>query len=140
LVIGLDANLRVCCVTQDEPKQSMVARRLFRVHLMRDSPAHVNMNVNVNMVTLAETFRVLKRFRAAECANRVQVIVNLLAALNIVIERRASVRKATQAFEASTATGFADGLMAHFSPDTGCAHTLTFDRGAAKSAGFEPTA
>lgn len=130
-MIGLDSNVLVRYFAQDEPKQSAAVRRLFLTRLTRDAPGHVN------VVTLAETLWVLKRLYNAERAELVQVIENLLAAPNIVVERRASVRKALQAFEASTAAGFADCLIVHLNTDAGCAQTLTFDRAAAKVAGFE---
>ena len=79
----------------------------------------------------------LKRLYAAGRAELVQVVENLLAAPNIVIERKTLVRKALQAFEASPAAGFSDCLIAQLNADAGCARTVTFDRGAAKVAGFE---
>jgi len=99
--------------------------------LTREAPGHVN------VVTLAETCWVLKRLYAAGRAELVQIVENLLVAPNIVIERKPLVRKALQAFEASPAAGFSDCLIAQLNADAGCAHTVTFDRGAAKLAGFE---
>ena len=130
-MIGLDTNVLVRYFAQDEPKQATAARRLFQTRLTRDSPGHVN------VVTLAETLWVLKRLYGAERAELAHVIENLLAAPNIAVERRASVRKALQAFATSSAAGFADCLIAQLNADAGCAQTLTFDRGAAKVAGFE---
>jgi len=87
------------------------------------------------VVTLAETCWVLKSLYAAGREELVQVLENLLAAPNIVVERRAAVRKAVQAYGASNA-GFSDCLIAQLNLDAGCLSTLTFDRGAAKQAGF----
>ncbi len=128
---GLDTNVLVRYFAQDEAKQSAAAKRLFHATLTRESPGHVN------VVTLAETCWVLKRLYAAGRAELVQVVENLLAAPNIVIERKTLVRKALQAFEASPAAGFSDCLIAQLNADAGCARTVTFDRGAAKVAGFE---
>ena len=130
-MIGLDTNVLVRYFAQDEPKQSAAARQLFQTRLTRDSPGHVN------VVTMAETLWVLKRLYAAERGELAQVVENLLAAPNIVVERRASVRKALRTYATSSAAGFADCLIAHLNTDAGCAHTLTFDRGAAKVTGFE---
>jgi predicted nucleic-acid-binding protein len=130
-VIGLDTNVLVRYFAQDEPKQAAAARRLFQTRLTHEVPGHVN------VVTLAETCWVLKRLYAAGRSELVQVIENLLAAPNIVVERRAMVRKALQAFDASAAVGFSDCLIAQMNGDAGCQQTLTFDRGAAKLAGFE---
>jgi predicted nucleic-acid-binding protein len=130
-VIGLDTNVLVRYFAQDEPKQAVATRRLFQTRLTREEPGHVN------VLTLAETCWVLRRLYAAGRAELVQVVENLLAAPNIVVERRALVRKALQAFDASAAAGFSDCLIAQLNAEAGCARTLTFDRGAAKLAGFE---
>jgi predicted nucleic-acid-binding protein len=130
-VIGLDTDVLVRYFAQDEPRQAAAARRLFQARLTREAPGHVN------VVTLAETCWVLSRLYAAGRGELVQVIENLLAAPNIVVERRAQVRKALQAFDASPTAGFSDCLIAQMNGDAGCQRTLTFDRGAAKIAGFE---
>ena len=127
---GLDTNVLVRYFAQDEPRQSAAARRLIQARLTRELPGHVN------VVTLAETCWVLKRLYAAGRDELIQVVENLLAAPNIVVDRRALVRKALQHFAAS-ASGFSDCLIAQLNLDAGCASTLTFDRGAAKLAGFE---
>ncbi len=130
-MIGLDTNVLVRFFAQDEPKQAASARRLFQSRLTREAPGHVN------LVTLAETCCVLRRLYAAGRSEIVQVVENLLAAPNIVVERRALVRKALQAFDASAAAGFSDCLIAQMNGEAGCQRTMTFDRGAAKIAGFE---
>ena len=126
---GLDTNVLVRYFAQDDPKQGAAARALVQKRLTREAPGHVN------VVTLAETCWVLKRLYEAGRDELVQVIENLLAAPNIVVERRAEVRKALQNFGASNA-GFSDCLIAQLNLDAGCSSTLTFDRSAAKLAGF----
>lgn len=130
-MIGVDTNVLVRYFAQDEARQSAAARRLIQTGLTRDAPGHVN------VVTLAETCWVLKRLYAAGRAELVQVVENLLAAPNVVVERKTAVRKALQAFEASPAAGFSDCLIAQLNADAGCTRTVTFDRGAAKIAGFD---
>ncbi len=128
-MIGLDTNVLVRYFAQDDAKQGAAARALIQQRLTRDEPGHVN------VVTLAETCWVLKRLYEAGRDELVQVIENLLAAPNIVVERRAEVRKAVQTYGASSA-GFNDCLIAQLNLGAGCSNTLTFDRGAAKQAGF----
>ena len=127
---GLDTNVLVRYFAQDEPKQAAAARRLIETRLTRENPGHVN------VVTLVETCWVLKRLYAAGREEVAQVVENLLAAPNVVVERRAVVRKALQNHAAS-ASGFSDCLIAQLNLDAGCANTLTFDRAAAKFDGFE---
>lgn len=130
-MIGLDTNVLVRYFAQDEPRQATAARRLFQSRLTRESPGHVN------VITLAETCWVLRRLYAAGPEELIQVVENLLAAPNIVVERRALVRKALQVFASAPSAGFSDCLIAQLNADAGCAQTLTFDRGAARLAGFE---
>lgn len=129
-MIGLDTNVLVRYFAQDEPKQAAAARRLLQSGLSADAPGHVN------VVTLAETCWVLQRLYAAARGELVEVVEHLLGAANVVVERRAAVRKAVQVFAASAA-GFSDCLIAALNTEAGCSHTLTFDRGAARIAGFE---
>lgn len=46
------------------------------------------------------------------------------------------VRRALQTYSAAPAAGFSDCLFAQFDADAGCEKTLTFDKRAAKVAGF----
>ena len=128
-MIGLDANVLVRYFAQDDAKQGAAARALIQQRLTREEPGHVN------VVTLAETCWVLKRLYEAGRDELVQVIENLLAAPNIVVERRAEVRKAVQTYGASSA-GVGDCLIAPLTIGAGCSNTLTFERAAAKQPGF----
>ena len=128
-MIGLDTNLLARYFAQDDPKQAVAARALIQDRLTREQPGHVN------VVTLAETCWVLKRPFDAGRDELVQVVENLHAAPNIVVERRTEVRKAVHTYGASSA-GFSDCLIAQLGLGAGCEHTLTFDRGVSRLAGF----
>ena len=118
--------------TDDEPKQSRAVRQLFETRLTRAMPGHVN------VVTLAETVWVLRRLYGAQRDEIARVVDSLLAALNAIVERKAAVRRSLQAHAASAAAGFSDCLIAQLNAEAGCQETLTFDRHAAKTAGFTP--
>ncbi len=64
-----------------------------------------------------------------------RAVENLLAAPELVLEHRALVRAALDAF-AKSSVGFTDLLIAEINRANGCDTTATFDRRAAKSAGF----
>ena len=115
-MIGLDTNVLVRYFSQDDPSQSRKALALFKNRLTRESPGHVN------VVTLVETVWVLRRLYRADRAEVAYVIGSLLAAPNVVVERKPLVRKS---------------LQAQLNTEAGCAVTLTFDRAAAKQHGFE---
>jgi predicted nucleic-acid-binding protein len=129
-LIGLDTNVLVRYFSDDEPRQARAARRLIETRLTRDVPGHVN------VVTLAETAWVLQRLYSAGRDEVARVVDSLLTAPNIVVERKALVRRALQAYAGTPASGFSACLIAQLNGDAGCETTLTFDRRAAKVAGF----
>lgn len=122
---GLDTNVLVRYFTQDDAKQSPIARRLLNETLTREAPGYVN------LVTLAETVWVLRRVYGIERHEGVEVVAGLLAGAQLQIERRAVVRQALQDYREG-AGDFADCLIARINADAGCERTLTFDRKAAK--------
>lgn len=129
-MIGLDTNVLVRYFTDDEPKQARAARQLIETRLTRDAPGHVN------TVTLAETAWVLQRLYGAGREEVARVVDSLLTAPNVVVERKALVRRALQAYAGAPAAGFSDCLIAQINGEAGCDTTLTFDKRASKVAGF----
>jgi predicted nucleic-acid-binding protein len=129
-VIGLDTNVVVRYLSQDDPKQSAAATKLFESVLTPDEPGFVS------SVVLCEIAWVL-----AECydADRVRIrgaIEGLLAARQIAVEAPDTVRKALRAWGDSSAD-FADALIGAVAAAHGAARTVTFDRAAAKLPGFQ---
>ena len=64
-----------------------------------------------------------------------QALELLLRAKTVVIDRAAEVMKALRVFKASSAD-FADCLIERTAASAGCGRTMTFDVGAAKTAGM----
>jgi predicted nucleic-acid-binding protein len=129
-VIGVDTNVLVRYFTQDDPRQSPLAKRFINDTLTREAPGYVN------LVTLAETVWVLRRVYGIERHEAAEVIATLLAGAQLQIDRRATVRQALQDYSAGGAD-FADCLIARLNAEAGCKRTVTFDRKAARHAGFE---
>lgn len=129
-MIGLDSNVLVRYVAQDEPRQSARASRLLEDELTTDRPGFVS------LVALAETASVLESVYAADRATVLRVVRGLLAAANLRVQEPEAVALAADDVE-STAIDFADALIARVARSHGCAHTLTFDRRAARQRGFQ---
>jgi predicted nucleic-acid-binding protein len=129
-VIGLDSNVLVRYVAQDEPRQSARASRLLEDELTTDRPGFVS------LVALAETAWVLESAYAADRATVLRVVRGLLAAANLRVQEPEAVALAADDVE-STAIDFGDALIARVARSHGCAHTLTFDRRAARQRGFQ---
>jgi predicted nucleic-acid-binding protein len=124
-MIGLDSNVLVRYLAQDDDAQSARATRLIEKEISDSNPGYVS------LVALVETCWVLKRLYAATAAEIEQTVQDLLDARQLTIERRSAVKAALAACAAS-AGEFADALIAATCLAEGCERVVTFDKGAAK--------
>jgi predicted nucleic-acid-binding protein len=129
-VIGLDTNVVVRYVVQDDARQAAVATRLFERNLSPDNPGFVS------CITLCETAWVLAECYDAGREQIAKVLEGLLASKQLVVEQPDAAWKALRAWRASSAD-FADALIGQIVAAHGGEKTVTFDRAAAKLAGFE---
>lgn len=127
-MIGLDTNVLVRYLAQDEPRQAALATRLIE-SLTADEPGFVP------HVVLAETLWVLESCYAADSARIRQVVDALLRTSGIVVEKAESVWRALRQFKQNEGD-FADTLIAVTAGDAGCRATYTFDKSAAKRSGM----
>jgi predicted nucleic-acid-binding protein len=129
-VIGLDTNVVVRYLAQDDARQSAAATRLFERVLAPDNPGFVS------SVVLCELAWVLAECYGADRARIRQAIEGLLSARQIAVEAPDVVRHALRAWEQGGAD-FADALIGATAARHGAGKTVTFDRAAAKLTGFE---
>lgn len=125
---GLDTNVLVRYIMQDDAKQSAQAARLIE-SLDADAPGFLP------LVCVAELSWVLT---GAYDLDRTQLVTALEAVLRtkeIVVERADTVWKALRLFASSTGD-FADCLIERSAATAGCDRTMTFDRVAAKQCGM----
>lgn len=122
-MIGLDTNVLVRYLTQDDPQQSARATRLFEQELTRDEPGFVG------LIVLAETVWVLRRLYRATSDELLQTVSDLLGTAQLVIENRPAVNRALRQAK-SNGCEFTDALIAASARNAGCTRTVTFDRGA----------
>ncbi len=129
-MIGLDTNILIRYLTQDDPVQSPKATEIIERRL---SPANAGF---VSVVTMAEAVWVLDRaygFTAREIA---AVIERMLQVEVLVVENEQEVFAAKVALEQGHGA-FADALIAEVGTRAGCIHTLTFDKKALRLPGFK---
>lgn len=127
-MIGLDTNVLVRYVAQDDLKQSHQATRLIE-SLTSDSPGYVS------LVSVVELVWVLSGCYAASRDDIAGVLETLLRAKELVIADADVVWKALRLFK-QTKADFADCLIERCATTAGCDHTATFDRAAAKHCGM----
>ncbi|GAC1307777.1 MAG: PIN domain-containing protein [Vulcanimicrobiaceae bacterium] len=128
-MIGLDTNVIVRYLTQDDRVQSALATEVFERRLTQAIPGFIS------VVALVETCWVLERIYDASSSDIVRAIEGLLGSDTIVVDREAEVYVAAVAV-ANGAGSFADVLIAQIGVRAGCSTTVTFDRAAARSTGF----
>lgn len=129
-MIGLDTNVVVRYLAQDDAKQSAVATRLFEHTLSPENPGFVS------AVVLCELAWVLAECYAADRGRIRGAIEGLLASRQIAVEAPELVRRALRAW-ADSGADFADALIGAVAAAHGAGKTVTFDRAAAKLAGFD---
>jgi predicted nucleic-acid-binding protein len=125
-VIGLDTNVLVRYVMQDDPRQSPRATRLMD-SLAPQAPGYVSLVVLVELVWVLRGNYGLARGQVAT------VLETLLRSKELLVERAESVAQALQRFE-SAGADLADALIERIAAASGCEATYTFDAGAVKGA------
>ena len=128
-MIGLDTNILVRYLTQDDPRQSALANELIERGLSAERPGFVS------SVALVELVWVLESGYSCGRDEIVAVLEKLLRARPLVVEHADVAWQATRVFAASNAD-FADCMIERAGFANACDHTATFDRGAAKTAGM----
>ncbi len=129
-MVGIDTNVLVRYLAQDDPKQSAVATRFIEGRLSADNPGFVS------TVTLCEIVWVLAESYGADRKRIRDTVEGLLATKQLVIERSELVWKALRAWEGVPAD-FSDALIGQLAIAQGAEKTVTFDRTAGKLPGFE---
>jgi len=125
-VIGLDSNVLVRYLSQDDASQTARATRLIERELSEREPGFIG------LIVLAETCWVLRRLYAAKPAELQDLVRDLLDARQLAVENRALVMRALSR-AADDGADIADALIAECATTAGCKRTVTFDKAAAKA-------
>ncbi len=123
-MIGLDTNVLVRYLAQDEPTQSAAATQLIE-GFTQAAPGFIS------TVTLVETAWVLARAYKTPRPQIGAVIEGLLRAHELIIEQSETHYLALGIYRTTTAD-YSDAVIAQASRGAGCDETVTFDRRAAK--------
>ena len=127
-MIGLDTNVLVRYIMQDDARQSPLASKLVE-SLTVDAPGLIT------LVSVVELVWVMESCYAIERAQLGDALEGLLRTKEFVVERAETVWKAVRIFRDSSAD-FADCLIERCAASAGCERTMTFDRSAAKTCGM----
>lgn len=129
-MIGLDTNVIVRFLAQDDDRQSPIATRLIST-LTRQKPGFIS------AVVLAEMSWVLTRAYRLTRIDLCAAIEGLLRSGEIKIENAEAAWRALGVFQAGKSIEFADALIAEINALAGATRTVTFDRSAAAEGGMK---
>jgi predicted nucleic-acid-binding protein len=125
-VIGIDTNVIVRFLTQDDQTQSPIATRFMSL-LTKAHPGFVS------SVVLAEVSWVLSRAYKSPRAEIAQAIEGILRSAELVVENPDAAYRALAAYQLSTSAEFADALIVQTALLAGSSDTVTFDQNAAST-------
>ena len=129
-MIGIDTNVLVRYLAQDDKVQSPRATRIIEQLLTEDRPGFIS------LVTIAETAWVLDKIYDMSDLEIAGAIERILQADTLQVQNEQGVFKAMIALKTGVAS-FSDALIGAVGSWAGCSSTLTFDRKAARLKDFE---
>ena len=131
-MIGLDTNVLVRYLAQDDARQAALATRLIEENLTASEQGFIS------LVVLAELCWVLGSLYSATMDELVATLEDLLNTPRFFIEKREVVQAAIARLKTASRRkeGLADALITEIAAHAGCTATMTFDKGAVRAAGM----
>jgi predicted nucleic-acid-binding protein len=129
-MIGLDTNILVRYLAQDDSVQSPKATKIIEGDLTEDRPGFIS------LVAMIETVWVLDRIYRLSNPELATVVERMLQADTLSIQNEQEVFTAMIALKTGKGP-FADALIGALGTWAGCTSTLTFDQKAARLKEFQ---
>ena len=129
-MIGIDTNILIRYLTQDDPVQSAHATRIIERVFSEEDPGFIS------LVTIAETVWVLRSIYGLSDPAIAAVVERTLRTRSLAIQNERQVATAMLALKSGTVS-FDDALIGALGAWAGCSTTLTFDRKAARLNTFQ---
>ena len=129
-MIGLDTNVLVRYLTQDDPVQAAQATAIIERRITEEQPGFIS------LIAIVETVWVLDRVYGFSNIQISQAIERILQADTLCVQNEQEVFIAMVAFKNGIAS-FSDSLIGALDAWAGCRTTLIFDRKAARLDHFQ---
>jgi predicted nucleic-acid-binding protein len=129
-VIGLDTNIILRYLLQDDPKQTRQANQIIDRQLRQQNPGFISL---VTVLEIVWVLRSLLRKDAIQIATHIE---QLLAADTFEVQNQQQVFEAVFALKRGTGE-FEDALIGAVNRWAGCSKTFTFDRKTARLPHFQ---
>lgn len=123
-MIGLDTNILVRFITQDDAKQTAIVNRVFETELTEKNQGFIS------HVVIIELLWVLKYTYQQPKESLILVLESLLATKQLLVDRADLVYLALKKYRAGNAD-FSDALILTINEAAGCERTVTFGKKAA---------
>ncbi len=120
-MIGLDTNIIIRYLTQDDLQQSKLATQIIENELNTDKQGFIS------LVVLVELIWVLSSCYKLSKSELISIINQLLMTKQFKIEQVEHAFKALRKWQQGKGD-FSDALIAVLAHNTGCEYTLTFDK------------
>lgn len=128
-MIGLDTNVLVRYLAQDDKAQSAVATKLIEQTLSASRPGFIS------VVSLVEVVWVLEERYGSTKEEIIDIVERLLRVKQLQVQDAEVVWQAVRLFRNGKAD-FADCLIERSGSKHGCDHTVSFDKAAVKATGM----
>jgi predicted nucleic-acid-binding protein len=135
-MIGLDTNVLVRYLAQDDKAQAASATRFIETKLSEREPGFIS------LVVLVELCWVLQSLYQATASELLDTVADLLATPQFELQAREAVQDAIAGLRAgkSGKAGFTDFLISRIALREGCSAVVSFDRAAIRHAGMTAVA
>jgi predicted nucleic-acid-binding protein len=129
-MIGIDTNVMIRYIVQDDPQQAAVATKLIEETCSLENPGYIN------CIVLCEIVWVLRRNYKLDKTGICQVIEQIMRTDKLTVEAIQLVWRALEEYKDSKAD-FADCLLGQKNLHAGCQYTATLDDAASEIQGYE---
>ncbi len=120
-MIGLDTNVVIRYLTQDDPTQSKKASSLIENKLDEQNPGYIS------LIVLVEICWVLESCYDQKKSNLIEVVEGLLTTKQFLVERASIAHNALKKYRVGKGD-FSDAIIEVVCKEAGCEKTLTFDK------------
>ena len=129
-MIGIDTNILIRYLTQDDLEQAKIVEDLFDLHATSPN------SIFINNIVMCELVWVLDRGYKYSKENIGQVIKQILSTEEFAFENQELLWLALNQYSQNK-LDFSDALIGELNKNFGCAKTLTFDQAAIKASNFK---
>ena len=129
-MIGLDTNILIRYIMQDDPVESAKAVRIIERNFTEQSPAFIS------LASVLETAWVLESVYGLSHQQVAQAMERMLQIDTLMIQNEHEVSAAARTLKTGQGS-FDDALIGTLGLWAGCTSTLTFDKKASRLQGFE---